>query len=215
VEAWAIIVAGGSGSRFGRPKQYCELGGRRLLDWAVMTASECCRGVVVTLPAADIPTTAVPGADAVVPGGATRSGSVRAGLAVVPPSADVIVVHDAARPLAPAEQWAAVLAAVEAGADAAIPAIPITDTIKRVAAGQVVETLDRAQLVAVQTPQAFRACALRAAHDGGREATDDAALVEASGGQVTIVPGDPHNLKITEPIDLEVAALLLARRQGG
>jgi 2-C-methyl-D-erythritol 4-phosphate cytidylyltransferase len=185
-----------------------------LLDWAVMAAAESCRGVVVTLPAADASSTAVPGVDAVVAGGATRSGSVRAGLTVVPPSADVIVVHDAARPLASAELWAAVLAAVAAGADAAIPAIPVTDTIKRVAGGQVVETLDRTQLVAVQTPQAFRACALRAAHDGGRDATDDAALVEASGGQVTIVPGDPHNLKITEPVDLDVAALFLARRRG-
>jgi 2-C-methyl-D-erythritol 4-phosphate cytidylyltransferase len=147
--------------------------------------------------------------DAIVAGGETRSASVRAGLIAVPKQAEVIVVHDAARPLATAEMWDKVLDAVAAGADAAVPVLAVTETLKRVQNDAVIETLDRHQLVLVQTPQAFRAGALRAAHAGAREATDDAALVEAAGGRVVTVAGDRRNLKITEPDDLAVAALWL------
>jgi 2-C-methyl-D-erythritol 4-phosphate cytidylyltransferase len=122
----------------------------------------------------------------------------------------VIVVHDAARPLATAELFASVVAAVEEGADAAIPAVAVTDTIKRVGSGGALETLDRTTLVAVQTPQAFRAEALRAAHRGEEDATDDAALVERNGGRVVLVAGMSTNIKITEPADLVVAEALLA-----
>jgi 2-C-methyl-D-erythritol 4-phosphate cytidylyltransferase len=144
-----------------------------------------------------------PAIDRVVAGGETRSDSVRCGLAAVPPEADIVVVHDAARPLAGPELFGAVVAAVEAGADGAVPGVPVVDTIKRVGPGEVVvETLDRGALVAVQTPQAFRAASLRAAHGGGADATDDAALVEARGGRVVVVPGDERNRKITVPADL-------------
>jgi 2-C-methyl-D-erythritol 4-phosphate cytidylyltransferase len=214
VESWAIVVAGGSGSRFGRPKQYAVLGGRALLDWALDAARSACQGVVLVLPLEDVAGFAASRADVVVGGGATRSESVRAGLAAVPARADVIVIHDAARPLALPVLWSAVLDAVAAGADAAVPAVPVVDTIKRVAGGLVVGTVDRSELVAVQTPQAFRAAALRAAHAAAGEATDDAALIEAQGGRVVWVAGDPHNMKITDPADIDVAeALAAARRQ--
>jgi 2-C-methyl-D-erythritol 4-phosphate cytidylyltransferase len=120
-----------------------------------------------------------------------------------------VVVHDAARPLATRALFEAVVAAVRSGADAAIPGLPVADTLKRVRDERVLETVDRGELVAVQTPQAFRASMLRAAHAGSDDATDDAALVEAVGGNVVVVPGEPRNLKITTPDDLLVAAALL------
>ena len=202
MRVWAVVVAAGRGARFGAPKQYEPLAGRRVLDWALDAARDRAEGVVLVVPperAGDDE----PGTAAVVPGDATRSGSVRAGLAAVPPEADVVLVHDAARPLAPAEVFDAVLAAVAGGADAAVPGLPVSDTVKRVAPdGTVLETLDRSSLVVVQTPQAFRAAALRAAHAGGGEASDDAALVEAAGGRVVVVPGAAAAAKVTEPGDL-------------
>jgi 2-C-methyl-D-erythritol 4-phosphate cytidylyltransferase len=135
---------------------------------------------------------------------------VRAGLAAVPADADVIVVHDAARPLAAAPLWKAAIDAVVRGADAALCAVPVTDTVKRVDGDRVVATVDRAELVAVQTPQAFRAAALRAAHESSGDATDDGALVEAVGGTVVVVPGSVANVKITHPVDVLVAEALLA-----
>ena len=140
----------------------------------------------------------------VVEGGATRSGSVRAGLAVVPEDIGIVVVHDAVRPLADADLFERVLAAVEAGADAAVPAVPLSDTLREVGG----TTVDRGRFVAVQTPQAFRAAALREAHAAAPEGTDDASLVEAVGGRVVVVDGDPANIKITTPIDLSLAELL-------
>ena len=155
-------------------------------------------------------------ADVHVVGGVERSDSVRAALAVIDEEAAVIVVHDAARPLASAALHEAVVAAVHAGADAAIPAIAVVDTIKRVRSDAhgtliVAGTLDRGELMAVQTPQAFRADVLRRAHADAHDATDDAALVEAVGGRVVIVPGEATNLKITGPDDLAVASVLLSR----
>jgi 2-C-methyl-D-erythritol 4-phosphate cytidylyltransferase len=202
-QVWGIVVAAGSGQRFGRRKQFEPLQGQRVLDWSLAAARAVCDGVVAVLP----PDRLEPGAQ---PGGATRSASVRAGLAAVPDEAEIIVVHDAARPLASRELFALVVAAVRAGADAAIPAVPVADTIKRVAGNRVTETLDRAALVSVQTPQAFRAELLRRAHAGDPEATDDAAVIEARGGIVVTVPGERWNLKVTDPDDLRVATLLLA-----
>jgi 2-C-methyl-D-erythritol 4-phosphate cytidylyltransferase len=205
---WVIVVAAGSGSRFGRPKQYEELAGRPVLDWSVATARAAAAGpgdgVVVVVPP-DRAGGPAPGADTVVAGGPTRSSSVRAGLAAVPGDADVIVVHDGARPLAGAELFARVVEAVRAGADAAVPAVEVTDTLRHRSGGPV----NRNGLVAVQTPQAFRAAALRRAHLGEAEATDDASLVEAAGGKVVVVEGSPANLKITRPIDLAIAEALL------
>ena len=202
-------MAAGMGSRFGSPKQFEELCGRTVLDWSIKAARSVCDGLVVVLP---------PGVEidleaaVCVQGGATRSASVRSGLAEVPVSADVVVIHDAARPLAAVALFEAVVAAVVAGADAAIPGVALSDTVKRVREGRVVETLVRDELVAVQTPQAFRAGVLRAAHRHEGEATDDAALVEAAHGKVVVVAGDPDNLKLTRREDLELARAVLAER---
>lgn len=208
-DVWTIVVAAGSGARFGRPKQFETLGDRRVLDHAVATAAASSQGVVVVAPPdAAVEADDVDHADAVVPGGATRSASVRLGLSEVPDHAAVIVVHDAARPLATTAIFESAIAAVRAGADAAIPAVPVTDTLREIDGG----VIDRDRLVAVQTPQAFRADALRRAHADQPEATDDAAIVEAAGGRVVLVAGDRWNLKITEPADLAVAEALLAAR---
>jgi 2-C-methyl-D-erythritol 4-phosphate cytidylyltransferase len=219
---WSIVVAGGAGRRFGERKQFSSLGGRPVLAWAVEACRGVSDGVVLVVPAgveADDPSHA--GADAVVAGGATRADSVRHGLHAVPTDADIVVVHDAARPLASPALFAAVLAALrEEGVDGAIPGLAPSDTIKVVdEAMNVTSTLDRAALVAVQTPQAFRAAALRAAHahvgaetGPGGAATDDAMLVEATGGKVRVVPGHAENLKITTPDDLVAAERLLAGR---
>jgi 2-C-methyl-D-erythritol 4-phosphate cytidylyltransferase len=202
VHVWAVVVAAGRGERFGAPKQYEALGGRRVLDWALDAAGARADGVVLVVPPERV-AEPEPGATVVVAGAATRSGSVRAGLASVPPSAEVVLVHDAARPLAPPAVFDAVLDAVAAGADGAVPGLPVSDTVKRVAPdGTVLETLDRSALVTVQTPQAFRAGALRAAHAAGGEASDDAALVEAAGGRVVVVPGASAGAKVTAPGDL-------------
>ena len=147
--------------------------------------------------------------DALVDGGSSRAESVRAGLKAVPRGAEIVVVHDAARPLASAALFDAVVDAVVAGADGAVPGLAVTDTLKRVDDVRVTATVDRMGLVAVQTPQAFRADILRSAHLAGTDATDDAALVEALGGSVVVVPGDPRNLKVTGPADLMIAAALL------
>lgn len=145
------------------------------------------------------------------PGGATRSESVRCGLSATPAEADVIVVHDAARPLASASLYAEVTAAVRSGADGAAPAVAVTDTIRHLREG----VLDRSELRAVQTPQAFSAASLRSAHADSGEATDDASLVEAAGGVVRLVEGDPANIKITTAVDLTTAQALLAMLRAG
>ena len=196
---WTIVVGGGSGQRFGALKQYESLGDRRVIDRARAVAEEVTDGVVVVVPASDADR------EGGVAGGDTRSASVRAGLAAVPEEASVICVHDAARPFATASLYRRVIAAVLEGADGAIPGVAVTDTIKVVSGGEVVSTLDRSTLVAVQTPQAFRADVLRRAHAGGDASTDDAALVEAFGGRVVVVAGEVDNRKITHPDDLDWA----------
>ena len=210
-EVWAILVAAGTGARFGGPKQYEVLRGRRVLDWSLRVCTDSCDGVICVLPSESVGATQW--SDDLEPhhvttGGSTRSGSVRAGLALVPPSAGVVVVHDAARPLASAALFESVIDAVRCGADASLPGVPLADTIRRRGGGIV----DRDELVAVQTPQAFGAEWLRRAHEDEPEATDDVTLVEALGGRVVIVPGEPTNLKITHPSDLVVAAAVLDDR---
>ncbi len=223
METWAIVVAAGRGSRFGAAKQYVLLAGRPVLAWALDPARRCCHGVVLVLPATDLSSVEEDGTsgdgaarlaahwqvDAVVAGGTTRAGSVRAGLAVVPPSAQIIAVHDGARPLADDRLWRAVIDAVAGGADGAVPTAPVSDTIKSVTSDGRLVTLDRSSLVAVATPQAFGAQALRDAHRGGHEATDDAALVEVAGGRVVAVASYSANLKVTTPADLKAASALL------
>jgi 2-C-methyl-D-erythritol 4-phosphate cytidylyltransferase len=208
---WAIVVAAGTGTRFGGRKQFLALKGRSVAGRSVEACRSVASGVVLVVPA-DADAASLPGdlgADVVVPGGATRSDSVRAGLAHVPEEATIIVVHDAARPLARAPLFERAVEAVRAGASGAICAVAVTDTIKVVRDGggrdrTVVETLDRSSLVAVQTPQAFDAATLRRAHAACTDATDDAALVEALGATVVVVEGDRSNRKLTEPDDLAV-----------
>lgn len=213
MRAWAIVVAGGSGARFGGAKQFTVLGGRRVVDWAVLAAAAACEGVILVLPEEQVGRVALDvQPDVVVAGGATRSASVRAGLAEVPVGVQVVVVHDAARPMAHPELFAAVLQALVDGADGAVAAVPVADTLKRVGPdGAVVETVDRTGLWAVQTPQGFRLDVLRAAHAGEPEATDDAGLVEAAGGRVVVVAGDRRNLKVTDPADLALLEAFVGR----
>jgi 2-C-methyl-D-erythritol 4-phosphate cytidylyltransferase len=207
-----IVVAAGGGTRFGAAKQFVRLGGATVVERAVALASSATDEVVVVLPPG-APWEPGAGVHATV-GGPTRSDSVRAGLELVPDDTDIVVVHDAARPLANATLFAAVIDAVRSGADGAIPVLPITDTVKRVEGELVVGTVPRADLVIVQTPQAFRAAALRAAHANGAVGTDDAELVEAAGGKVVAVPGDPRNVKLTVAFDLEFVRAMLDDASG-
>ena len=207
MRVWGVVVAAGSGERFGAQKQFMRLRGTRVVDYAVAAAAAVCDAVVVVLPEGQ--TWEGPAVNAAVPGGATRSASVRAGLAVVPDDCEVVVVHDAARPFASASLFKAVVAAVDDGCDGAVPGLPVADTLKTVEHERVTGTIPRYALVAVQTPQAFRAGVLRRAHAGSPDASDDAALVEEIGGVVRVVPGDPRNFKITTALDFELAAGLL------
>lgn len=207
---WTIVVAAGSGLRFGSAKQFEPLGGKRVVDWAVEAAAEHSMGVIVVVPPGQA------NGPGQVEGGATRSESVRRGLAAVPEDATIVCVHDAARPFATAHVFQHVISAVVDGADAAVPGVPVTDTIKQVnESNVVVATPRRETLRAVQTPQAFRASSLRKAHAAGGEATDDATLVEQHGGEVVIVDGEAVNRKITTPEDLEWAQAHAEHMQSG
>lgn len=231
--AVALIVAAGSGERLGagQPKAFVELAGRQLFLWSLIALAETqgIERIAVALPegaAQEARQLAIPVPDppeiVFVPGGGTRSESVRCALEAGDPG-DPVLVHDAARPLLTSELARRVIAALEhtPAADAAIAAIPATDTIKRVGAdGAVRETLDRSELWVVQTPQVFRRGALERALDVPAaelaRATDDAWLVERAGGRVVVVQASAENLKVTGPLDLRVAeSLLLARSAPG
>jgi 2-C-methyl-D-erythritol 4-phosphate cytidylyltransferase len=228
----ALIVAAGRGQRFGagRPKALVELGGKPLLQWSVDTlrAVSSIERIVVALP----PDVTAPVGTIGVPGGAVRSESVRLALAAAG-EGDPVLVHDAARPLLTRELAERVIAAVLVeGVDAAIAAAALTDTVKLVGEGggtmgerlntmgerlsTVIETLDRSSLRAVQTPQVFRRAALERALDVPVEvlaqATDDAWLIERAGGSVVVVDAPRENLKVTTPLDLALAEMLIARR---
>ena len=218
----AIVVAAGAGVRMGAevPKALMPLAGRPMLAWSLdaLRASPRVGAVVVVAPAGlerEIAAVAGPGAT-VVPGGASRGASVREGLRAAPADAAVVLVHDAARPLVSAALVEAVLDGVE-GADGAIAAAPAADTLKRAGEGLVIEgTVPRQGLWAAQTPQAFRALALRdaveaAAADGSLDAaTDCASMVEARGGRVRLVESRRPNLKVTTPADAALAEALLS-----
>jgi 2-C-methyl-D-erythritol 4-phosphate cytidylyltransferase len=215
-----VLVAAGRGERLGedRPKAFARLGRLPLLAEPLrrLEESEWIDGIVVVAPEGwEEPGIGVAeqlGAAKVaacIAGGASRSASVRLGLAEVPEDADVVLVHDAARPLLPPELVPRLLEALASGFDGAVPGVPVADTVKRVRDGVVVETPPREELVAVQTPQAFVASVLRAAAVG--EGSDCASLVEAAGGRVTVVPGDERLLKVTTAADLERVEALLAQ----
>ena len=214
---WAIVVAAGTGSRFGAdiPKQYLTLGHRRVLDHSLALMRRVCGDRVVLVVSADRCAHPEPLAGVVVCGGATRTDSVRAGLACVPTDARWVLVHDAARPLVPFAVVQRVLAALADGADGAVPGVALTDTVKVVGDGGVsVATPDRRTLRAIQTPQGFSAEVLRRVLVDGAEATDDAALVEAAGGRVVVVAGDPLGRKITTNEDLTWLAEMLSALPG-
>ena len=206
----AIVVAGGQGARFGGPKQFELIGEDSVAAHSVRVARSVASRVVLVVP--EDYSGSGEGADIIVAGGASRAGSVRAGLSQCG-DAQVIVVHDAARPAASAALFESVVAAVRDGADAAVPGLAITDTVKRVdSEGETLvvrETVPRGDLVTVQTPQAFRRELLVRAHEHADEATDDASLVEALGTRVVIVEGERANIKITEPGDLMRVAQLV------
>jgi 2-C-methyl-D-erythritol 4-phosphate cytidylyltransferase len=216
--AAAIVLAAGAGRRLGAPdpKAFVTIGDRPLLAVAAAAAaaSPAVELIVVTAPeglearAEECLTSLVTPFD-VVTGGNTRQASVRAALPALPPEIDVVAIHDAARPFAPPDLFTAVIAAVADGSPGAIPAIPVSDTVKRVQDGVVLGTLDRRELVLAQTPQAFRLDVLRRVHmeaiAGGVQVTDDAALLELAGHSVRVIPGDPQNFKITTLMDLATA----------
>jgi 2-C-methyl-D-erythritol 4-phosphate cytidylyltransferase len=213
--AVALIVAAGSGERLGapRPKAFVTLAGKPMVQWSIdaLRAVPSVERIVVALPEGE----AAPEGTIGVPGGAVRSASVRAALAAAGPG-DPVIVHDAARPLVTPAAVEVTLAAL-GGADAAIAAAPVADTIKEADAdGSVRATLDRSRLWAVQTPQTFRRDALERALDVDDDtlaaATDDAWLVERAGGTVRVVSAPPENLKVTTAADLHRAELLLRDR---
>lgn len=233
------MPAAGRGERLGpgAPKALRELGGVPLLVHAVraLARSRAVGLVVVAAPADGVAEVVglldshgLDGKDVrVVAGGATRQESVRLGLAAIPAEVEIVLVHDAARPLVPVEVVDAVAAAVRAGAEAVVPAVPLADTVKRVepnpgAPEPVLDTPDRATLRAVQTPQGFRRGTLAEVHakalteeagGGLPPVTDDAGLVERFGGRVVVVPGHEEAFKVTRPLDLVLAEAVLARRR--
>ena len=207
---WIVVVAAGSGTRFGGPKQYELLGSSRVVDRSIATACRVADRVALVVAVDDVEELRADyrtnPAVVVVAGGISRSASVRGGLGAVSDDAEVIVVHDAARPLATDALFDQVIASVLAGADAAVPGVAVSDSLRRLDGGIV----DRGRVVAVQTPQAFRAELLRYAHRDEPDASDDATLVEMIGGKVEIVPGESTNFKITTSHDLMVARMLVA-----
>jgi 2-C-methyl-D-erythritol 4-phosphate cytidylyltransferase len=218
--AVALIVAAGLGERLGsqRPKALVEVAGRPLVQWSVevLAGVPAIERIIVALPAGvDAPIGTIG-----VLGGAVRSESVRLALAAAGEGedSDPVLVHDAARPLLTAELIEATLAAAaDVGVDGAIAATPVTDTVKQADGDrEVMCTLDRAGLWAVQTPQVFRRGVLKRALDVPDDvlirATDDAWLVERAGGRVVVVPAPKDNLKVTTALDLDLAELLLTRR---
>jgi 2-C-methyl-D-erythritol 4-phosphate cytidylyltransferase len=220
VSVWAVLVAAGRGDRLGedRPKAFVRLGDLPMLAEPLrrLDESDWIDAVVVVAPpeweepaillAEEIGASKV---TACVTGGETRTESVRAGVAEVPEDAAVILVHDAARPVLPDEVIGRVIEALGEGFDGAVPALPVSDTVKRVDGDLVLETLDRAALVTVQTPQAFVAPTFRACVESTQATTDCASLLEKSGGRVRIVQGDERLLKVTTRADLERVAAWL------
>ena len=231
-EACAVLTAAGSGSRLGCevPKALVELSGRPLVWWAARGLRAGGVGtIVVTAPAASLEEfragiADIGGVEVVAGSDRSRQASVALGLAALGQrnEGDVVLVHDAARPLTPAQVTARVIDAVRAGAGAVIPVLPVTDTLKSVdASGVVTGTPRRADMVAVQTPQGFRWDVLTRAHEAGASlgadeavaATDDAGLVEAIGAVVHTVAGDERSLKVTRPLDLSLAQLLAGQER--
>lgn len=201
-EVWGIVVAGGQGDRFGGQKQYQLLGGEPLWEWARRSLVE--GGVENVVLVAD--------REGAAPPGPRRRDSVASGLAEVPPDAEYVLVHDAARPLAGGALVKRVLDRLTSGdVDGVVPAVPLRDAVKRVEGDTVREAVDRQGLSVVQTPQGFRTSSLRDAHSAlHHDAADDAELVAAIGGRVVVVPGEITNIKVTYPEDLRLVEAIHA-----
>jgi 2-C-methyl-D-erythritol 4-phosphate cytidylyltransferase len=220
MRAAAVLLAAGKGERLGGgDKGLVELAGRPLLAYSIETVDSCpaIESFVIAAPAGreeEVKDLASRSGKlhAVVTGGDTRQVSVRIALEGVPEAFDAVACHDVARPFASTALFERALAALSS-ADGAVPAVPLADTVKRVRGESVVETVPRDDLVAVQTPQAFRRGVLEEAHAAadrdGLTATDDAALLELAGFRVVTVPGDPMNRKVTQPEDLAWAESVL------
>jgi 2-C-methyl-D-erythritol 4-phosphate cytidylyltransferase/2-C-methyl-D-erythritol 2,4-cyclodiphosphate synthase len=209
----AIVAAAGSGERFGAsiPKALIQLGDRTLLEHAISSLSAVADQIVVTAPAGfEDQIRALVGSDVtVVIGGATRSDSVRAGLAVIQ-GADFVLVHDAARALATRELAASVVAALRGGDVAVVPALPVVDTLQNVdAKGYITGPVDRTPLRRIQTPQGFSYTVLKSIHESASDATDDSTLASLAGHKVRVVEGEERALKITTPSDLATALTFL------
>ncbi len=209
---WGIVLAAGVGARFGGPKQFVEASGRRLVDLAVEATTRACDHVVLVLPPG-CPWDGPPVAH-VVSGGSDRGASVRAGLGAIAADEGIVIVHQAANPLASLETFAALLHAVEDGAAAAAPGLQPADLV-RYRDGQLAGAIvGRDDLVLIQTPTAFRLEVLRAAHAAGADAVEDTALVTALGHEVRVVPGDPRNVHVATAADLEIVEALLRSSDG-
>jgi 2-C-methyl-D-erythritol 4-phosphate cytidylyltransferase len=245
---WGLVLAGGGGTRFGGLKQFAQLSGQSLLERVVELTAAQCDGVVVVLPAGHTwPGASGTEAAGIGPGravitatgGRTRAESVRSGLAVLPPEAGIVVITDAAHPLASATLYQRVIAAVQHGADGALPGLPLADAIKRLeplddeppavtaipAQAEAVRaavpqppaallglagaTTAAGGNVSAQMPMAFAVPALRRAHQNIGDAVEDSAMVSADGGRVVIVPGEPTNVHVTTPAELAIAEALL------
>jgi 2-C-methyl-D-erythritol 4-phosphate cytidylyltransferase/2-C-methyl-D-erythritol 2,4-cyclodiphosphate synthase len=232
LKAAAVIAAGGTGTRMnsGIPKQFLELAGKPILlhTVACIASLDEINQIIIALPSEHVPaarrmlsTVRVGASVECVSGGSNRQESVRCGVACVDREAEVIMVHDAVRPLCDRDMMIRVLnAALEKGA--AVPGLPATDTIQRVSrTGRVLATPPRRELFTIQTPQAFHADLLKSALDRARAegfvGTDESSVVRRAGHRVTVVPGSPNNIKITRPLDLDIAELLISRRsrEGG
>ena len=212
MRVWGIVLAAGAGERFGARKQFALLGGEPLVVHALRAAAASCEGVTLVLPG---PVRedgwGALGASAVVAGAATRAGSVRAGLAAVPPDADIVVTHDAAHPLASGPLFRRVVGGVRDGAAAAVPVLAAVEVVKRVERGHIRASVGREGLGLAQMPMAFRTEVLRHAHAGGSVtgAIEDSALVEALHYEIAAVDGEATNVHVTTPADLRVAEALL------
>lgn len=209
---WGIVLAAGSGRRFGGRKQFLEACGLRLVDLAVAATARACDHVVLVLPAGIVWDGQLVARTVV--GAQTRADSVRAGLAAVPSDAAVVVIHQASNPVASDSLFRAVIEGVRSGADAAAPGLRPPDVIHRAKAGRMIEVVGRDDLVIIQSPGAFRAEVLHRAHACEHEAIEDTAQVAAVGGEVAVVDGDPCNIHVTTPAELALVRCVLAEQAG-
>lgn len=213
MKIWTIVVAAGQGLRFGSKKQFAELSGSSVLFHSVFAASSVSDGIVVVTTDEDLEYAKaslqnVEKVKEVVVGGSTRSKSVRKGLEQVPQNCDILIVHDGVRPLASEKLFKSVVEKIQEGSEAVVPVVPIADSLRSISG----EQIDRSEVVAIQTPQAFKATLLLKAHSTSESASDDASLVELAGGTIDFVDGDVRNLKITVSSDLQIAENFLLQR---